>query len=300
MVEIEVARSDFEAEYGAAIDRSAPAYYCTSATGVEIPAARYLAACESIGLRFTRESPPAGVVDASRVSLCLKTDEAVYDLDRLAGIVLERLRQRRVGCRLGTAVTGAALEGNGDKTLAFTGPAGEGRESFDYVINATYARRNAFARWIGFPVERLRFDLCEMLALWLPIPGVSVTVLDGPFASLIGAGPEGRFLLSHIHDSLARSVMPEDGLPPEWSSHPGNGENMLRHAAHYFPILAEAREVESRWVTRAVLPVARDLDARPTVVTDHGFGCWSLLGGKIVTCVSNARKIARLIEAECS
>ena len=73
---------------------------------------------------------------------------------------------------------------------------------------------------------------------------------------------------------------------------------MLRHAAEYLPVLEHASDVESRWVTKALGAYARDFDSRPTVVTDHGFGCWSVLGGKIITCVSNAREIVRLIAAE--
>ncbi len=300
MVEIGEARADFETEYGEAIDWTAPAYYCTSATGVEIPAARYLAACDSGRLRFRFEEPPAGVVDSSRVSLSLRTDEGVYDVPKLREIVARRLSEGRVVTRLSTEVTGASLRGDGSKRLTVVGPDGERRQSFDYVINATYERRNELAHWLGFSVDPLRFDLCELLALQLPIPRVSVTVLDGPFSSLIGIGPDGRFLLSHIHDSVLRSEATPDGLPPRWPEQRSNRHSMLRHSSRYFPILDRADQLESWWVTRAVLPCAGDIDARRTVVTDHGFGCWSLLGGKVVTCVSNARKVAAAIVAECS
>ena len=64
--------------------------------------------------------------------------------------------------------------------------------------------------------------------------------------------------------------------------------NMLRHSRRYLPILTRAADVQSVWLTRAVDAYARDYDARPTVVTEHGFGCWSVLGGKIVTTVANA------------
>ena len=158
--------------------------------------------------------------------------------------------------------------------------------------------RNALAHWLGMPLEPLRFDLFEMLSIRLPVPRASITVLDGPFTTLVGTGPGNRFLLAHIHASVARSVIPDDGLPPVWPAVPSNRINILRHSARYLPILAEATDVESVWVTRAVEAFARDFDARPTVVTAHGFGCWSVLGGKIVTCVVNAREIAAAILAE--
>lgn len=299
IVEIKAARKDFEAEYEDAILRDIPAYFCTSATGVEIPAERYLAACQSHNLSFSIEAPPEGVVDRSRVSLCLKTDEAVYDHRRLRHLVTDRL-QRNPGIRLHlrTDVLSGVITTDGSKRLTVSGPDGTKEESFDYLVNATYANRNLVARWFGFPVESLRFDLYELLLLRLPIPPICVTILDGPFTSLVGIGRDETFLLSHIHDSVSRSVIPGDGMPPRWDEVSTNRSNMLRHSARYLPVLSEATDVESRWATRALPARARDPDARPSVITYHGFGCWSVLGGKIITCVTNARQIAREILAE--
>jgi hypothetical protein len=165
-------------------------------------------------------------------------------------------------------------------------------------VNATYASRNLFAQWFGFPIEPLRFDLYELLVVRLPIPQICVTILDGPFTSLTGTGQDNEFMLSHIHHSVSRSVIPDDGMPPTWSGLVSNRENMLRHSSRYLPILQKATDLRSCWLTRAVNAFARDFDARPTVITDHGFGCWSVLGGKVITSVSNAREIARAIRAE--
>lgn len=299
IVEIGAARQSFEDEYGDAIDRRFRAYYCTSATGVEIPAERYLAACRSNHLSFSVVDPPAGVVDASAVSLCLETDEAVYDVDRLRRIVGARLASNpRVSCHLRTAVVSGVMTSDGSKRLTVTGPDGTREDSYDYLVNATYANRNLVAQWFRFPIEPLRFDLYEILQLRLPIPQTCVTILDGPFTSLVGTGHENLFLLSHIHDSVSRSVIPADGMPPTWSDLVSNRTNMIRRSRRYLPILEQASDVQSWWVTRAVNAFARDFDARPTVITDHGFGCWSVLGGKIVTSVANAREIARAIRAE--
>ena len=151
-------------------------------------------------------------------------------------------------------------------------------------------------RWFDFPLRPLRFDLLEMLVLELQIPKVSITVLDGPFTSLVSTGDDGVFMLSHIHESVIQSVITRDGLPPRWKGFPSNRESMLRHCARYLPVLREARYLESRFATRTVDARGEDFYGRPTVVTRHGFGCWSVLGGKIVTSVTNAREIALEIE----
>ncbi|OFW27875.1 MAG: hypothetical protein A3H97_16560 [Acidobacteria bacterium RIFCSPLOWO2_02_FULL_65_29] len=299
IAEIKATRRDFEAEYEDAIIRDVPAYFCTSATAIEIPAERYLAACMNSNLAFTLGGPPEGVLDLSKVSLCLKTDEAVYDVPRLRQIVTDRLRRNKdIRFHPKTNVVSGVIGGDGSKRLTVVGPEGSREESFDYLVNATYMNRNLVAQWFGFPVEPLRFDLYELLVLRLPIPQVCVTIIDGPFTSLVGTGREGEFLLSHIHNSVSRSVIPADGMPPDWGELPTNRSTMLRHSARYLPILGKATVVESRWATRTVNAFARDFDARPTVITSHGFGCWSVLGGKIITCVSNAREIAQEILGE--
>ncbi len=296
IAEIKATRKDFEAEYEDAIIRDFPSYFCTSATGIEIPAERYLAACMNSNLAFTLGGPPEGMLDLSKVNLCLKTDEAVYDVPRLRQIVTDRLRRNKdIRFHLRTSVESGVIGADGSKRLTVVGPEGAREETFDYIVNATYKNRNLVAKWFGFPVEPLRFDLYEMLVLQLPIPQVCVTIIDGPFTSLVGTGREGEFLLSHIHDSVLRSVIPADGMPPDWGELPTNRATMLRHSARYLPILGKATVVGSRWATRTVNAFARDFDARPTVITNHGFGCWSVLGGKIVTCVTNAREIAQEI-----
>lgn len=297
--EIRTARGEFEAEFGPAIRREYPAYFCTSASGVEIPAERYLAACASNYLSFTIEDPPAEVLDRSQVSICLRSDEGVYDFFKLKELALERVRRRdSVRMHLGAEVVDGEITATGAKRLRIVQGGGERSEEFDYVVNATYANRNLVAKWFGFPIEPIRFDVYELLVLRLPIPQICVTIMDGPFTSLVGMGYDDLFMLSHIYDSVLHSVITEDGLPPPPHPVQSNRDNMLAHSSRYLPILAKAEVVESRFALRAVNAFQKDFDARPTVVKDHGFGVWSVLGGKILTCVSNAREIADSIRAE--
>ena len=72
----------------------------------------------------------------------------------------------------------------------------------------------------------------------------------------------------------------------------------MAHGLRYLPILERAQYIESRVGVRTVEAYNDDFDGRPTVVTPHGFGCWSVLGGKVITAVTNAREIARAIARE--
>jgi len=126
-----------------------------------------------------------------------------------------------------------------------------------------------------------------------------MTLLDAPFTSLTSLGHGDLFMLSHRYHSILASQVSADGLPPAWKETPLNHANLLRHGLRYLPILKNANYVESRIGIRTVAAYSEDFDGRPTVVTPHGFGCWSVLGGKIITAVTNAREIADAITREC-
>lgn len=290
--EIQDTKDDFHDMYGSRVIQQIVSYYCTSASAREITRERYLDACAAAGLEFTIVAPPDGIVDPRQVDLCIRTDEGVFQFYNLREEIEARLR-RLPNCELRrrTPVTGVKWGKGGDKVIESRRDGQLRREQFDFVINATYANLNLLANWLGFPVQPVRFDFCEMLLLELPIDPICVTVLDGPFTSLVGTGRPGEFLLSHIHESVLSTAVTRDGLPPVWQPR-SNHRNLIRHCSRYLPVVSDARIVESRFATRAVRAFNEDYDGRPTVVTDHGFGCWSILGGKIVTSVSSARNVA--------
>lgn len=300
MLEVQDAKADFESVYESAVLRDIDAYYGVSALGREISAERYLATCRACGLNFTEVPPPEDIVDPSRVSVCLLTDEAVVDIGRLASRLLDTLRTSgHIELRLGTEIVSGRMLADGRKAFEFRDGSVTGQAEFDFVVNATYANTNRIAQWFNFPVRPMRFDLLEMAVY--EIPGARrfmMTLLDAPFTSLTSIGQDGYFMLSHIHQSILASQVTADGLPPVWGQFPSNRDVLLRHGLRYLPLLKDARYVESRVGVRTVEAYSEDFDGRPTVVTPHGFGCWSVLGGKIITAVSNAREIATHIARE--
>ncbi|MBS1857796.1 MAG: FAD-dependent oxidoreductase [Acidobacteria bacterium] len=292
--EIRATRGTFDAEYGDCVLRNVASYYCTAVSAREITGPRYLAFCQEHKLNYALETPPPGILDTSRVNLCLRTDEVVLDLVKLRQILQERLvANPAVEFMLNTEVLGGRLDRAARKVMHLNTGGKHTQKSFDYLINATYANTNLVSKWFGFPVRPLRFDLCEMMLLEIPIPKVSVTILDGPFMSMMNTGEDGSFLAYQVADGLMQSEVTGDGLPPAWRPYSSNHKVMLRHMAEYLPIIREARYQGSRFGIRAVQAFNEDYDGRPTVVTRHGFGCWSVLGGKITTCVSNAREIVQ-------
>jgi hypothetical protein len=195
-----------------------------------------------------------------------------------------------------TEVIAGEFGPKGEKCLTYVKDEEVQRGKYDFLINATYGNRNRVAGWFNFQKKPIRYDLLEMLVLEIDIPPLCMTILDGPFTSLTSMGYGNLFMLSHISESILESVVRMDEPTMASSKLKSNRANLLKHGLKYLPVLERARYVESIYGLRAVYAHSQDFDGRPTVVTDHGFGCWSVLGGKIITCASNAREIAREIK----
>src|SRR3989344_8358211 len=88
--------------------------------------------------------------------------------------------------RLSTEVRNASLESTGQKRITFKYQSKQKHEDFDYVINATYAGRNVFCKWMQFIASPLLFRFKEFVLIKLPTTKkLAVTIVDGPFATIV-------------------------------------------------------------------------------------------------------------------
>jgi predicted dehydrogenase len=289
--DIREAIRSFERDYNDAIIRDFPTYYCVAKKESHVSASEYIQFCQSNSLPFTLEYPDESFVDRSKVDVSLKTFEPIYDYKKLKQLVRRRLdNAKRVRLLLNTEITDTKLSPSGKKIMSGKGPEGPFSREFDYVINATYAHYNRFCHWLSFPIKPVRIDYVETLIVRLPIPKISLAIMDGPFANLVPTNEDSLFTLVHIKESIIERYVPADGLIKSVEA-PSKMKEIMDKSTEWFPILKKAEVVDIRYVFRAVNAHREADDARPSDITYHGFGCWSILGGKIVNCISAAEKI---------
>ncbi len=292
--ESQEARPVFEDVFGKAVVRHFPSFYCVSHLKSKISAKKYLTFCRTNHLPFVRSYPPHNLLDRKKVSLCIKTNEPIYDYQKLKKIVETHMKRRKtISLHLNSRVDKGFLGQDGKKYLWVTKKGREYKMPFDFVVNATYARMNAFAHWFDFPLKPLRMDLVELVVIRLPIPAIALTIMDGAFPTLVTTGEPSLFTLGHVRTSLRKSFVPSDGLVPEWKLPKSNWKKIVSECQNWFPILRFAEHVESRFVIRAVNAYREHDDARPSDIIRHGFGCWSILGGKVITAAATANSIAK-------
>lgn len=298
--EIEDSKTLFEDYYREAVIYDIPSYYCVSSQAKEIPPERYLSSCNLHRLNYEIVPPPA-LLAPNSTSLNLLTDEGLYDIDLLRTLISRRLDAvTNVNLRTSTEVTGGQLLDSGRKELSFESNGVVNSKEYDFVINCGYANWHKVNPWFGFAKAPIRLEDVELLELEIDIEPQCITLIDAPFMSLTSMGRGNRFFLSHRdHSLLSRKFENEDGFVHKTNTL-SNKDNMINDAIRYLPILKNAKYIKSWRTTKAISAYESEFWARPTIIQNSGFGYWSVLGGKILTSVSNAKEIASAIKNHVS
>lgn len=289
--EVQESKADFERHYEGAILRDNPTYYAIAREGSLVSPAEFRAFCKRHGLPYKPKGLPDALLAREKIDTCLEVVEPSYDLAKLKELVQGRLASVSVRIRKNTCVTSVLLTEDGRKQVSYSDARGSHSAEFDIVVNATYADINQFARGLGFATVPVRVDIAEILIVALPIDPISITIVDGPFATLMPTSVPNEFALYHARESVIERYVPEDGLARQIKGTVTNAEKLLAACTELFPVLKDAVIVESRVINRGVMANHEHDDRRTADIIDHGFGVYSVLSGKISSSVSAAIKI---------
>jgi hypothetical protein len=152
------------------------------------------------------------------------------------------------------------------------------------VLVCTYGEGiDDLPRGVGY--AGLHCEPCEMALVDLPEPlrGRGITVMDGPYFSLMPFPSTPFHTLSHVRYTPHGSYPTyEQAVAALRAGLTTRADRMVRDAARYVPALAGAVHRESLWGVKTV-PARRDGDdARPIVLRrSDGGRVLSLLGSKI-------------------
>jgi hypothetical protein len=164
------------------------------------------------------------------------------------------------------------------------------------LINASFYDINSVLAWFGFGRRNFQYDVKELAIIKLPTElRLALTVVDGPFCTIVPMGRSGKFLLGHVRESvLVRDVSSET---PEQSLPRSRWPEIRDASAEYFPFVSRAEFVGSMFTRIVVDPDSVDDDARVSEITPHGKGCWTVFSAKIVSCVSVADELGGQVDA---
>lgn len=246
------------------------------AKGSRVSASQFVRFCETVGIPC-REPPAhlARLFDSGLIDASFLAEEIAFDSRRLADDLWRRLVEAKVDLRLETRAQVIAADDRG-----VTVTVGSDTLRARFVFNCTYAELPFAGIALRAGVKR---ELTEMLLLRPPpvLAKVGVTVMDGPFFSVMPFPAVGLHSLSHVrytphwatNDDQVRDLTPRRS----------NAIAMLRDASHFLPCLAAAEPVRSIFDVKALLARNEDDDGRPILIeqSEASARIWSILGSKI-------------------
>lgn len=244
-------RERFEREHRDIINGQFTAYYGIEKYGSLTDAQQFVRFCRKVGIKCNL-TERSDLFTSSRIEALFEVDEKTFDPFLLRQKYDTALRTSGVELAYGSTIYEAAAMG--DKwVVQLRGPNGEpGQVEASSVINATYAAINTINSLFGMPAIPASHELSEMVLVYCPsLAGVGLTVIDGPYLSIMPYGSSGLHSLSSVlytHRAFSSDWMPRfpcqdhrtDCVPAAVAvcsrcpSKPStNARKMLKQLAHY-------------------------------------------------------------------
>lgn len=158
--------------------------------------------CEEI---FPEKYFKAGCCDGA-----FETEEYTYDAQILKNYFLEKLKEYpSVNIVYGARIK--VIEKHTDEYKIILEDKSEC--SSDFVLNATYASVNQILNMLGYEPFRIKYELCEIIICNVDdkLRDVGLTVMDGPFFSIMPFGKTGYHSLTSV--TFTPHVVCKEPLP---------------------------------------------------------------------------------------
>jgi glycine/D-amino acid oxidase-like deaminating enzyme len=160
----------------------------------------------------------------------------------------------------------------------------------DRVFNVTYGNINAILKKSGLPKPEIKYELVEMAIVRPPdlLKNVGITVMDGPFFSLMPYPASGEHSLTHVRYSPHDSWVDEDRKDNPYDVLEKYKKNtrfmyMTKDSSRYLPAVKDCQYLYSLFEIKSVLIKNELNDGRPILFyrNPDQSRLVTILGGKI-------------------
>ena len=293
----------FSKLYKDCIDDAYTCLYAIAAQGSKINQQYFSRFCRQLSLPLKPAAKDYSRLFSDRfISGVYECQEYAFDAAALRARFTEELARAGVEVRLGA--TARAFEPNGAETVAVKiEQSDETQEACAaWVFNTTYANLNAVGGISDRDTIGLRHQVTEMCLVRVPsiLENVGVTVMDGPFFSIMPFPAKKLHSLSHVrytphftwHEASGAGAPPDEILADHAKG--TRFEWMARDARRFLPVMDDVVYQESLFDIKTTLTETLVDDARPIAIrTDRGCDRFvSILGGKI----DNIFDVLRVLE----
>lgn len=282
----------FVDEYNEAIVSNFDKYYAVARQLSKVNSHQFVGFCKKIGVDIAKA--PANINELFKSQLIedvYKVKEYAFDSHKLRDLLLERISQYpTIHIRHNQEVL--RVESDSDKTIMVHTK--HVTYSAKQVMNCAYSQINTLHRASGLSLVGLKHEITEMCLVTLPdnLKNFSVTVMDGPFFSIMPFPSRGLHTLSHVRYTPHESwIDDQDTDVKRYNTHAyldtlskqSNYKQMYADVMRYIPALKDMQYVESIREVKTVLVKSEGDDSRPILFKPH-FGMQNytcIMGGKL-------------------
>lgn len=279
--------------YGNAIYSDFNNYYAIAKDGSLTSTDEFIDFCDLMGIDYQSDFPSKELIDHNKIDSCFKVPEPVFDFQTLKKIISERISKSKVKikfeqeCQKIEYVKNLYYVTKNDKIY-----------EFDCVINTTYNNINLINKHLDIHPIKLKFQDVAIPVFSSPTDPIGLTVMDGPFCSIMPRGKEqNTFLLYHVKKSVLNE---EIGIcAPEWNSQDNIDVNSIfSESLFFYPFLEKVTKQEITRTVRAV--VDNPNDARVSELFEHeNYPLYfTIISGKITTAFQTALIIKNKLQGK--
>lgn len=280
-------KARFTAEHQDFINDRFDKYYAIDRHGSFTDSVQFERFCEHIGLPYQRiEQHPH--FNFERIEALYLTQEESFDPILLAEFYRRQLsKEALISVQLQSTVEKAeAQKDHWVLKLQHHSNQSHSLLNAEQVINATYAASNAVHQLFDLDRIELLHELAEMVFVTSPqLPPLGLTVMDGPFASLMPYGHSGLLSLSSVaytHHKVSQAYLPtfdcqdlRSDCRPDFVANctdcpfkpASNYRKMIRQIRLYFREEVQFHYFKSLFTVKSKLKANYIDDGRPTEIS---------------------------------
>ena len=281
----------FVRDWPGAVKQDFTKLYAIARRNSKVTAKQFERFCQEIGARIQPAEPALrDLFEPRLIEAVFLVEEYAFDSTKLASWAVQELKECGVQIRLAARVT--AISNGPNNTLQAVIKLDGGSEELltsRYVFNCTYSGLNQFKGDFPGTQTGLKQEITEMALMKVPpaLTGLGITVMDGPFFSIMPFPARGLHTLSHVRYTPHLHWTDTKGIDPYQKlkeySRATRVDRMVRDVGRYLPAVLDAKYVESLFEVKTILVKNEGDDGRPILFEKHPElpGCYSVLGGKI-------------------
>lgn len=281
----------FVRDWPQVVKRDFTKVYAIARRNSRVTSQQFIRFCREIGAEIQpADASVRGLFESRLIEDVFLVQEYAFDATQLARCMEAELDACGVIVCLDTQVIGVNARSEHCSTVSLRTKAGDERQVHGkYLFNCTYSGLNHLGGEFKSVRTRLKQEVTEMALMAMPsaLDGLGITVMDGPFFSLMPFPARNLHTLSHVRYTPHLNWQDECGINPYEKLHDyprdTRVDRMVRDVGRYLPAVFDAKYMDSLFEVKTVLAKNEGDDGRPILFEKHPelLGCYSVLGGKI-------------------